>query len=437
MHTLDDLRAGRLAGITRLDLSQGLTAFPDEIYTLADSLEVLNLTDNALSELPDDLHRLTRLKVLFCSNNRFGQLPLGIGRCPALETVAFRGNQITQVDARAFPATLRSLVLTDNRLEQLPEGLGDCAQLQKLMLAGNRLSALPADLARCQRLELLRIACNRLTALPDWLLTLPRLAWLAYADNPLRKGYAAPSVDNHCPVRHWADVCLDEQLGSGASGVIYRAHLQGRQTPLAVKIYKGAITSDGSPLAEMDACIAAGAHPQLVRVAGRIDDHPQHLPALVMEMIDSHWLNLAGPPSLDGCTRDSYPASRRLTLPALRRLAAGIASVCAHLHARGLSHGDLYAHNILFDEDGQCLLGDFGAASFHPHDDGLAAKALERLEVRAFGILVEELLGCCDQDDQGLRELSRACQQADVLARPGFAEVVAHGSLQEPSRPTP
>ncbi|MCO7520701.1 MULTISPECIES: leucine-rich repeat-containing protein kinase family protein [unclassified Pseudomonas] len=424
MHTLDDLRAGRLRGITRLDLRQGLTHFPAEIFTLADSLEVLDLTGNALTDLPEDLHRLHRLKVLFCSENAFTHLPLGIGRCPMLETVGFKSNRITHVDGQALPTSLRSLVLTDNALEQLPEALGDCAQLQKLMLAGNRLMALPSSLARCERLELLRIASNRLTALPDWLLQLPRLAWLAYADNPLPEGFVAPAADGHCPTLHWRDMRLAEELGRGASGLIHRAHWSGQAAPVAVKLYKGAMTSDGSPLAEMSACIAAGEHPQLVRLAGRIDDHPQGLPALVMALIDGHWANLAGPPSLDSCTRDRYPETRRLTLPAVRRLVAGIASVCAHLHGRGLNHGDLYAHNILFDADGQCLLGDFGAASFHPP----AARALERLEVRAFGILVEELLGCCEQDDQGLRELARACQQAQVLARPSFAEIAA-GSL--------
>ncbi len=69
MHTLDDLRAGRLRGITRLNLCQDLIDFPREIFDLADSLEVLDLSGNRLSELPEDLYRLTRLKVLFCSNN--------------------------------------------------------------------------------------------------------------------------------------------------------------------------------------------------------------------------------------------------------------------------------------------------------------------------------------------------------------------------------
>jgi len=54
MHTLSSIRAGKLAGIKRLDLSCGLTEFPDEIFELADSLEILNLSGNALSGLPDE-----------------------------------------------------------------------------------------------------------------------------------------------------------------------------------------------------------------------------------------------------------------------------------------------------------------------------------------------------------------------------------------------
>ena len=45
--TLSLLRAGKLAGATRLDLSCGLSDFPPEIFELADSLEILNRTWNS------------------------------------------------------------------------------------------------------------------------------------------------------------------------------------------------------------------------------------------------------------------------------------------------------------------------------------------------------------------------------------------------------
>jgi Leucine-rich repeat (LRR) protein len=87
MHTLDQLRTGQLAGITRLDLSAGLTEFPSEIFDLADSLEILNLSGNKLSALPDDLPRLHKLRVLFCSDNQFTSLPAVLGQCKLLSMI--------------------------------------------------------------------------------------------------------------------------------------------------------------------------------------------------------------------------------------------------------------------------------------------------------------------------------------------------------------
>lgn len=226
-----------------------------------------------------------------------------------------------------------------------------------------------------------------------------------------------------CAQVDWQAITLERQLGQGASGVIHRARLQGHDAPVAVKLYKGDITSDGSPLLEMQACIAAGNHEHLIPLIGRVDNHPQGIPVLVMELIDSAWFNLAGPPSLDSCTRDIYPVERRLDGTGVKRLALAIASVGAHLHGRGISHGDLYGHNILCDAQGHSLLGDFGAASFHDADGSVAARLIERIEVRAFGVLLGELLACCGEASEELADLQASCVQPQVLARPDFAQV--------------
>ena len=107
MDTLAKLRAGQLKGLKRLDLACGLTEFPDEIFQLADSLEILNLSGNALSRLPDDLPRLTRLRILFCSDNHFTALPECLGRCANLSMIGFKANQIVNVSGTALPPLLR------------------------------------------------------------------------------------------------------------------------------------------------------------------------------------------------------------------------------------------------------------------------------------------------------------------------------------------
>lgn len=116
MHTLEQLRRGELTGIQRLQLRCGLTEFPREIFELADSLEILDLSGNQLSALPDDLPRLHKLRVIFCSDNPFTELPEVLGQCQKLSMVGFKANRIARVSPKALPPLLRWLILTDNAL---------------------------------------------------------------------------------------------------------------------------------------------------------------------------------------------------------------------------------------------------------------------------------------------------------------------------------
>jgi hypothetical protein len=446
--TLEQLRAGHCKGARHLKLACGLTEFPREIFDLADSLEVLDLSGNALSTLPADLPRLHQLRILFASDNPFTELPEVLGECAQLSMVGFKANRIRTVPGNALGPQLRWLILTDNEIEALPAQIGRCSQLQKLMLAGNRLRSLPDELAACSRLELLRVAANRLDGLPAWLLRLPRLSWLAYAGNPFSAALEDLALrDTPIAGIRWDCLKLEEPLGEGASGVIYRARLLAPQEQkhepasrdVAVKLFKGAVTSDGLPDCEMAACIRGGDHANLIPVAGKVQDHPAGTHGLVMELIDPQFRNLAGPPSLSSCTRDIYDAGTRFDPDSVLGIAYGIAAAASHLHRRGVMHGDLYAHNILYDGAGRALLGDFGAASFHAAEDRDTGAALERLEVRAYGCLLEELIERCDglQADSGahagahadlaakLVALKDACLSEAIDSRPLFDQIAA------------
>lgn len=429
IHTLEQLRAGELTGITRLKLTCGLSEVPPEVFNLADTLEILDLSGNKLSRLPDDLPRLTKLRIIFCSDNQFTELPAVLGACRQLSMIGFKANRIAHIPPAALPPALRWLTLTDNRITALPAEIGSCDQLQKLMLAGNRLTELPLALASCTRLELLRISANRLTALPGWLLSMPRLAWLAYAGNPFCEQHdLAALAAARIGTIAWSSLQLEHRLGEGASGVIYQAKRRdgSEVQPVAIKLFKGEVTSDGLPDSEMTACMTAGRHANLIAILGQIDGHPAAVRGLVMPLIDPAFGNLAGPPSLDSCTRDVYPAGATFTLPSLLAIACGVASAAGHLHRQGMMHGDLYAHNILHRASGESLLGDFGAAClFDPATP--QATALQRLEVRAFGCLLEELVarlaGASQTVRQQLAALTAACLRQDVAARPLFGEI--------------
>lgn len=426
MHTLEQLRCGALAGSTRLDLCADLTELPDEVLQLADTLEVLNLSDNRLNTLPDWLPRLHRLRVVFASGNPFTELPEVLGDCPALDMVGFKACRIRRVPAAALPPRLRWLILTDNAIEQLPDALGERPHLQKLMLAGNRLQTLPESLAGAARLELLRLSANRFEALPPWLTTLPRLSWLALAGNPMDEVPLA----NTLPQIHWDRVQAGELLGEGASGRTLRARVDGLATPMALKLFRGTVTSDGLPEHEMAAGQTVGEQPGLCTPVAVLQGHPEGTVGAFLPLIPFGYRVLAGPPSLTSCTRDVYPPDWHIGPAQAWRLLSDTAAAVAHLHRRRVMHGDLYAHNVFFDPaTGQSLLTDLGAAAVLRADAAVPARALLALEVRAFGCLMEELLARLSPEPASialraaLDGLSQGCLRPDPLERPSMADV--------------
>lgn len=427
------LKAGKLKGCKHLKLACNLTEFPPEIFDLADSLEILDLSNNRLTTLPDDFNRLHRLRILFCSFNQFTALPNVLGASKALSMIGFKANKIAYVAEKAIPTeTLRWLILTDNSLESLPQSLGRCKQLQKLMLAGNQLSQLPETLAECQNLELLRISANRFNALPSWLFTLPKLAWLAYAGNPISASIEHSTLTQNAlhPV-DWQALELQQLLGQGASGLTYQATWkQANKVPLtvAVKLFKSGLTSDGLPQSEMAANILADSHLNLVGLKGIIHNHPEGTLGLVMPLLEASLSILADPPSFETCSRDVYPDGAQFAQAVALNIIKSVASAVLHMHQRGIMHGDLYAHNILYNEH-QTVLSDLGGASCLSLDEASHTQQLQQIESLAFGILLEELLNRSFMDAHvaaSLWQLQKDCSQPNPAARPLFKAINQH-----------
>ena len=63
---------------------------------------------------------------------------------------------------------------------------------------------------------------------------------------------------------------------------------------------------------------------------------------------------------MSSITRDTYTPGSTFSAAEISAIASGIGAALEHLHARGLSHGDVYAHNILW-RAGRAGVG--GAAS--------------------------------------------------------------------------
>ena len=399
LHTLSQLKSGELTGIKRLSLAENLREFPTEIFSLSDSLEILDLTDNQLDSLPDELTQLKKLKIIFASNNNFEILPEVLGSCPNLEMIGFKSNNIKHVPDNALPKKLRWLILTDNQISEMPDSLGERPRLQKLALAGNRLTHLPQTLVQAKNLELVRISANKLTECPNQILDLPKLAWFAFSGNPFAH---LDEVNQSIPAVQSSSYTLKEELGRGASGIISKTYWNETQTKfpndIAVKVFKGEVTSDGYPQDELQACLKVGNHPNLVKPLAQVNE--KDCLALIMSLIPSHYKNLGLPPNFDTCTRDNFPAGFILSIDEIKKMINQMEDVFNHLHSKEVCHGDLYAHNALYDEDANIIVGDFGAATMYHMLNEKQQAQVKQIEYRALNYFIEDLLSVCKEEDK-------------------------------------
>jgi len=139
---------------------------------------------------------------------------------------------------------------------------------------------------------------------------------------------------------------LESRLGIGGSAIVYRAHHQGLDVPVAVKVLT---TPDGPQLGATEARLLARLdHPHIVRVLDVDAEGP--IPHLVLELVD-------GPPLYDILRqRGALPPAEAA------RIALEVAQALDHAAERGVLHRDLKPSNILLGRDGRSRVADLGIA---------------------------------------------------------------------------
>lgn len=142
---------------------------------------------------------------------------------------------------------------------------------------------------------------------------------------------------------------LEERLGRGGSGEVWRARPRRGGAPVAVKVLHR-----GDPEQQVhEAELLAGLdHPHLVRlhevVRRRTRDGEQV--ALVLDL-------LAG-----GSLADLLARRGRLRPGEVVTAVAPVAAALAHVHDRGIVHGDLSPGNVVLTAEGRPVLTDLGVA---------------------------------------------------------------------------
>lgn len=197
---------------------------------------------------------------------------------------------------------------------------------------------------------------------------------------------------------------IQELVGGGGMGEVYRAILTARGKVVAMKVVSGRLTRDPEVTARFEAEVAALSqlsHHHVVRVLDHGETaNGRHF--LVMEYVD-------------GCDLRRLLRAQKMELERALDIFLKVCAGVAHAHQRGLVHRDIKPANILIGADGTVKVADFGLAktlvesssSYNftqtrdtfgtpyyvaPEVTRSAGRADARADVYALGVLLYELL---------------------------------------------
>ena len=144
---------------------------------------------------------------------------------------------------------------------------------------------------------------------------------------------------------------LQEQIGRGGMGVVWRARDERLGRDVALKVLHPWVADDPDLRGRFEreaAALARLEHPNLVRIYDVLESDGQTV--LVLELVD-------------GVALDTLIAARTLDWDGARRYAAPVAAALAHAHSRGVVHRDLTPANVLVERGtGRVVVTDFGLA---------------------------------------------------------------------------
>ncbi|XP_028830255.1 malignant fibrous histiocytoma-amplified sequence 1 homolog isoform X2 [Denticeps clupeoides] len=175
-----------LSGLRSLVLRRNkFSAVPEPVFQLSE-LGELDLSHNCLGHFSEEVVLLRGLKKLCISHNKIQHLPEQIGALHSLEELDISFNELHDLP-RSFSQLrkLRTLDVDHNRLRRFPPEVLALADLEELDCSGNKLEVLPGNIMKLRSIKILWLSSTLVSSLPETFCDLENLESLMLDSNLL------------------------------------------------------------------------------------------------------------------------------------------------------------------------------------------------------------------------------------------------------------
>ncbi len=148
---------------------------------------ILDLSNCKLSEIPEIIARLKKIKELHLGGNDLLTIPETIRKLKNLEMLSLWNNKIQILpEWIAELKSLKTLHLSYNQIEIIPKLIGNMKSLKELALDSNKLTIIPEAIRKLKNLEMLGLSNNKIQILPEWICELEALKSLNIRNNYIK-----------------------------------------------------------------------------------------------------------------------------------------------------------------------------------------------------------------------------------------------------------